>query len=199
MPIYTWKIPKVSSASLQTPVREYYSFPNSIINYGGLELWYRSRSDRARRPSAEPRSYIVLAQAGHSGEANRKPITRPRGMSRKEPPINQRKVVLKLSRDNSPRGRITRPTRNTTIQTIGAMQPPTNAPSKAVPARLRPVAWTGFPTNPHSTLEQINGIPICRGYQETVSKPEPGVSTGSPYYMLALILTLSRRDRGHLR
>jgi hypothetical protein len=73
--------------------------------------------------------------------------------------------VLKLSRDNNPSGRITRPTRNTTIQTVGAMQPPINAPSMAVPARLRTVNWTGFPTNPHTTLEQINRITNYRGYK----------------------------------
>ena len=126
--------------------------------YGGLELRYRSRSARTRCPSAESRSYIVLPQAGHSGEGNDAPITIPRGMNRKEPPITQRKAVLKLSRDNSPRGRITRPTTNTAIHKIGAMQPPTKAPSMAVPARLVAVAWTGFPTDPHSTLEQINRI-----------------------------------------
>ena len=116
-----------------------------------------------RRPSGESRSYIVLPQAGHSGESINRPITMPRGMRRKEPAITQRKAVLKLSRDNNPSGRITRPTTNIAIQTAGAMQPPTNAPSRAVPARLRPVAWTGFPTNPHSTLEQINRITNYRG------------------------------------
>ena len=135
--------------------------------YGGLELRYRSRSARARRPSGESRSYIVLLQTGHTGEGNRKPITMPRGMSRTEPPITQRKAVLKLSRDNNPSGRTTRLTKNTAIQTIGARQPPINAPSMAVPARRRPVACTGFPSNPHSTLEQINRITNYRGYKAT--------------------------------
>ena len=126
---------------------------------------YRSRSARARRPSAVSRSYIELAQTGHSGESINRPITMPRGMSRREPPITQRNAVLKLSRDNNPSGRITRPTTNIAIHTAGAMQPPINAPIMAVPARLRPVAWTGFPTNPHSTLEQINRITSYRGYK----------------------------------
>ena len=89
----------------------------------------------------------------------------PRGMSRKEPAINQRKTVLKLSRDNNPSGRTTRPTRNTAIQTAGAMQPPINAPSMAVPARLVAVAWTGSPTYPHLGLEQINRKTNYRGYK----------------------------------
>ena len=136
-----------------------------MAGYGGLESRYRSRSARARCPSGESRSYIVLPQTGHSGEGNEKATRMPRGMSRKEPPIIQRKAVLKLSRDNNPSGRITRPTRNTAIQTIGAMQPPINAPIMAVPARLRPVAWTGFPSVPHWTLEQINRITNYRVYK----------------------------------
>ena len=152
---------------------------------------YRSRSARARCPSAESRSYIVLPQAGHSGEGNDAPITIPRGMNRKEPPITQRKAVLKLSRDNSPRGIITRPTTNTAIHKIGAMQPPTKAPSMAVPARLVAVAWTGFPTDPHSTLEQINRIVNYREYESNgfwrcrmASFPAPRIQLGGD--MLAL-------------
>ena len=148
-------------------------------------MWYRSRSARACRPCGESRSYMVLLQTGHTDEDNKEPITMPRGMSKTEPPITQRKAVLKLSRDNSPSGRITRPTRNTTIQTIGAMQPPINAPIKALPARLRPVAWTGFPTNPHSTLEQINRIPNYRKYNGTGLRRRQSASFPAPHIQLA--------------